>query len=552
MTYAERATRYAQRIVDGDIPACRVVRLACQRHLDDLENSTEYVFDEEAVHRVCFFIELLPHTKGQWLRRGELLKLEDWQVFLIGVPFGWLRKDTGKRRFRRVYAEVPRKNAKSTISAALGLYALAFDHEAGAEVYCGAGSEKQAWEVFRPAKLMAEKSPHLLAATGLEVNAKTLVQQASASRFEAVIGKPGDGASPHFAIVDEFHEHNTDDQLDTFLTGMGAREQPMLWVITTAGADTAGPCYALRSEAIEVLQGKVTNPEFFSVVYTTDADDDWTSVDSIVKANPNIGVSVDKDFLIAQQRDAVNNPRKQSAFKTKHLNLWVGAADPYFNSEKWRQLSGDYPLESFHGKQCWIGVDLAAKIDLTAVVYLFKEADDYFVVPRFYCPEDVINDPKRRSYFAWMKEGHLIATDGNVTDFDLVQQDLVEATERFAVQTIGFDQWNSMQMSTSLSTATGVSCVDIPMTVKHLSDPMKWLQALIEDGTLHNDGNPIMEWMMGNVTAKEDRNGNVFPRKERAENKIDGAVALIMAMERGFQPVEEKSYLESSEVLWLG
>ena len=547
--YAATATRYAEDVVSGKIPACRMVQLACQRHLDDLK-SDKYVFDEKAVYRVCYFIEHLPHTKGKWA--GEKLELQPWQIFLTGVPFGWVHKDTGKRRYRRAYCEVPRKNAKSTISAALGLYMLGLDNEAGAEVYCGAGSEKQAWEVFRPAKLMAQKVPKLTTVLGMEVNAKTLVIPASASRFEPVIGKPGDGASPSMAIVDEYHEHNTEDQYDTFLTGMGAREQPMLWVITTAGADTSGPCYALRQEAIEVLEGKVKNPELFSIIYTIDPDDEWTDESALVKANPNIGVSVDREFLLAQQRDAINVPRKQSSFKTKHLNVWVGSADPFFNAEKWQRLSGDYPLESFRGQQCWIGVDLAAKVDLTAVVYLFKDGDDFYVVPKFYCPEEVVNDPKKRSYYGWMVEGHLIATDGNVTDFNVVQDDLIAATEMFAVQHIAFDQWNSMQMSTAVGTATGVECIDLPMTVKHLSDPMKWIQALIEDGRLHNDGNPVMAWMMSNVTAKPDRNDNVFPRKERPENKIDGAVALIMAMERGFQVETEKSYLETDEVMWLG
>lgn len=552
MNYAERATHYAECVVSGEIPACQYIVQACQRHLDDLEADNGYYFDHRAANRPCQMIEYMPHVKGKWARTSDTIKLEDWQCFLIAVPFGWLRESDDLRRFRRTYLEIPRKNAKSTISAGVGLYMLVADDEPGAEVYCGAGSEMQAWEVFRPAKQMAERTPELQEHFGLEVNAKRLIVPASGSRFAPIIGKPGDGASPSFAITDEYHEHSTEDQYETMITGMGAREQPMSWVITTAGADTSGPCYALRQEAIEVLGGKVDNPEFFSVIYTVDPDDDWTTEAALVKANPNVDVSVDRGFLLAQLRDAVNNPRKQSSFKTKHLNVWVGSADPFFNAEKWRQLAGDYTLESFHGKRCWIGVDLAAKIDLTAVVYLFEEDDNYYCVPRFYCPEEVVMDPKKRGYYGWMEEGHLIATPGNVTDFGAVQADLIEATELFKVEHMAFDQWNSMQMSTAVAQATGIECIDLPMTVKHLSDPMKWVQALIEDGRLHNDGNPLMEWMMGNVTAKPDRNDNVFPRKEREDNKIDGAIALIMAMERGFQPEAQQSYLDSEEVVWLG
>lgn len=558
--FAARATRYAQRVVDGDILACRYVRLACQRHLDDIKASENpdypYEFDADAVRRVCVFIQHLPHVKGKWAREKKTIELEDWQCFAVGVPFGWVRRSDGLRRFRRTYNEVPRKNAKSTTSAGVGLYALVADRETGGEVYCGAGTEAQAWEVFRPAKQMAERTEQLREATGLQVNAKTLVVPGTGSRFAPVIGKPGDGASPSLAIVDEYHEHATEEQYDTFLTGMGAREQPMLWTITTAGADTSGPCYALRQEAIEVLEGKVQNPELFAIIYTIDDEDDWTSEEALIKANPNLGVSVDAGFLRAQIRDAINNPRKQSAVKTKHLNVWVGAASPYFNLEKWDRLA-DKSLDpsQFVGDPCYIGVDLASKVDITATGMLFQREVNgdphYYWFPRFYIPEEVAHDPGKRSYAGWVASGHMIATPGNITDFNAVEDDLADAAERQNVIHMAFDQWNSMQMSVSLKERTGVECIDIPMSVKHLSDPMKWVQALIEDGRLHHDGNPVMSWMIGNVTAQQDRNDNVFPRKERPENKIDGAIALIMAMERGFQRDIGTTYLDSADEVFI-
>ncbi len=542
--YAARATDYARDVVEGRVLACRYVRQACQRHLDDLADpDSPYVFDADAVHRVCLFVELMPHVKGKWARGSDTLTLEPWQIFMVGAAFGWLRKSDGLRRYRRAYVEVPRKNAKSTISAALGLYMLAMDREPGAEVYSGATTEYQAWEVFRPAKQMAERVERFRERAGVKVNAKTIVAP-TGSRFAPLIGNPGDGASPHFAITDEYHEHKTEEQYDTMLTGMGAREHPMSWVITTAGSDTSGPCYQLRLESGRVLAGEVDNPELFALIYTIDDGVEWTSDEALEMANPNLGVSVDREFLQRQQRDAINEPRKQSSFKTKHLNLWVGAASPFFNLEKWNRL-GDASLtpERFRGRPCWVAADLAAKIDITAVVKLYREGDEYFVIPTFYVPEEIANDPGRRDYAGWVAGGHMVATPGNVTDFAYVEADLVAAASEHQVRHYGFDQWNSMHLSGRVSEATGVECVDIPMTVKHLSDPMKWVQALIEDGRLHHDGNPVMAWMIGNVTASEDRNGNVFPRKERPENKIDGAVALIMAMERGFQQAQPSSYL---------
>lgn len=555
MTYAERATEYAQAVMAGEVLAGRYVRLACERHLADLaDEGGPYRFDHKLVDRICKFIELLPHVKGKWAQDHSTIRLEDWQCFMVGVPFGWVKKSDGMRRFRRVYCEVPRKNAKSTISAAVGLYALVGDKEPGAEVYCGAGSEKQAWEVFRPARQMASRTTGLVQATGMEVNAKTLAVPTTGSRFEPVIGKPGDGASPHLAIVDEYHEHADEQQYDTFMTGMGAREQPLLWTITTAGSDTAGPCYALRQEVVEVLEGKVYNPELFGIVYTLDEGDDWRTEDALRKANPNYGVSVGGEYLLGQQRDALNNPRKQSTFLTKHLNVWVGAASPYFNSEKWRQL-GDKTLRmsDFVGDPCYIGVDLAAKVDIAAVVALFRRdidgVDHYYAFPHFYVPEATVE--QNRAYAGWSHEGYMTTTPGNITNFGQIEDDLAAWCEQHNVVHAAFDQWNSMQMSVSLAERTGIECVDIPMSTKHISDPMKWVQALIEDGRLHHDANPVMAWMVGNVTAQEDRNDNVFPRKERRENKIDGVVALIMAMERGFQSEADTSYLDLEDLLVL-
>jgi phage terminase large subunit-like protein len=356
------------------------------------------------------------------------------------------------------------------------------------------------------------------------------------AKFEPLIGKPGDGASPHFSITDEYHEHATSEQYDTMLTGMGSREQPMAWVITTAGSDTAGPCYALRSELVDVLEGTVANPEFFGVIYTIDEGVDWTSEEALTMANPNMGVSVFSDFLRSQQRDAVNNPRKQSTFKTKHLNVWVTAASPYFNVEKWNRL-GDAGLtiDQFEGEACWLGVDLAAKLDLTAVLWLFRRdvegADHFYALGRYYLPAAQTSAPENRHYWGWANEGHLTTTPGNLTDYDYVEADIIDSAEKVRVVQIGTDPWNAAQVTTHVQKA-GLEAVNVHMTVKNLSEPMKLIQALIEDGRIHHDGNPVLAWAMGNVTAQEDRNDNVFPRKESREKKIDPAVALIIAMGR--------------------
>lgn len=557
MTHAERAERYARGVVSGDVLACEYVRQTCRRHLEDLKASKSkhypYQFNPAKANRVCGYLELLPHVKGTWAQRRELIRLENWQSFVYGVPFGWVKRSNALRRFRRTYVEIPRKNAKSTGTAGLGLYMLTADGEHGAEVYSGAGSEKQAWEVFGPARLMAKNTPALLEAYGLEVNAKTLTVPGKASKFEPIIGKPGDGASPSFSITDEFHEHASDEQYDTMVTGMGSREQAMAWVITTAGSDLAGPCYALRTEVVKMLDGTIPNEELFGIIYTIDEGVEWTSDEALRMANPNLGVSVFEDYLKSQQRDAINSARKQNTFKTKHLNVWVGARTAWMNMEAWRKLADAPPLAEFANESCWSGLDLSSKIDLSATVKLFTRSlngvDHYYAYGRYYVPEERVQEPDKKHYQEWVNAGHLIATEGAVIDHSLIRDDVVEDSETFQLEEVGFDPYGATQLVAELQDDYGITTVEIPQQVKHLSDPMKWVEAMVLAGRLHHDGNPVLTWGMSNVVARVDANENVYPRKERPEAMIDPAVALIMAMSRAMVGASNV-YTESSVTLW--
>lgn len=546
--FVKMARDYARDVVSGRILACRLVRLACERHLEGLRQQRTkaypYKMDEAAAVKVCRFIELLPHVKGKWARDKERIRLEPWQAFILVNVFGWKRKRDNLRRYRRVYEEVPRKNAKSTKAAGVADYMLVADNEHGAEVYSGATTERQAWEVFGPARLMVQQSPDLIEQFGVTVGAKNLHVLEKASKMEPIIGKPGDGSSPSCAITDEYHEHATPVQYETMLTGMGAREQPLAWVVTTAGSDTAGPCYALRQQSIDMLEGKVDHADLFAIIYTIDEaagkpgepnyqpGDDWTSLDALRKANPNIGVSVSEEFLRTAQLRAINDPREQATFKTKHLNVWVTAASPYFNAELWSRL-GDAPsIDTFEGEPCVLAFDLASKSDLTADVKIFRRTIDgkshLYVYPRFYLPESKAADPALPHYAGWVEDGHLIATPGNATDHDYIEADIKADGDRFPFAKIGCDTYNAAQLITHLQAHFGAETViEVPQTTMHLSEPMKEIQALINDGRIHHDGNPVMAWCIGNVTAQSDRNDNVFPRKERDERKIDGAVALI-------------------------
>ena len=531
---------YAEGVCDGSIPAGEWVRLACRRHLDDLEREDfAYRFDEKLALRVVRFIETLPHTKGKWAAKGERLKLQPWQKFIVGCIFGWVRKSDGLRRFREAYLEIPRKNGKSVLAAAIGLYMLVADGECGAEVYSGATSEKQAWEVFRPGKLMAQRSPALLERFGLDVNAASLLRMEDFSRFEPLIGKPGDGASPNCAIVDEYHEHADSDQFDTMQTGMGAREQPLMLAITTAGGNMGGPCYEKRLEAQRILRKDVEDERFFSVIYGIDKGDDWKDPEIWAKANPNLGVSVFRDYLEAQVFSAIRSAERQNSVKTKHFNVWVGAKSAWLNMEHWNNAADpDLREEDFSDALCCIGLDLATRIDICGVVRLFAREIDgkthYYAFPRLYLPEEALISAKNATtYRGWAADGYLTVHDGAETSYSRVQEDIEADVKAFQVSEVVYDPWQATQMAQNLREG-GIESVEMPNNAKNLSPAMRDLEAALASGRFHHPDNKVLNWMAGNVVAAPDAKDNLFPRKEtnQSHQKIDGIVALLYAWAR--------------------
>lgn len=465
--YAAIAEQYARDVVSGKIPAGKSMRLQCQRMLDELKASKKadfpFRFDVDKAGRVCRFIERLPHSKGKWARSKDTIRLEPWQVWILACTFGWIKKDNGRRRFRVLFVVVPRKNGKSALSAGIGLYMLCADGEYGAEVYSGATSEKQAWEVFQPARQMAMRTPALCKRFGVEVNARSLVRIDDNSKFETITGDPGDGQSPSCAIHDEYHEHSDDRQVDTMQTGMGARDQPLQVKITTAGDNLAGPCYSDIQDERKKLAGIGHNggspldDETFFVEYTIDDDDDWKSEASLRKANPNFDVSVDGDFLRARQRDAIANPRKAAVFKTKHLNVWVAAKAAYFDIEAWRRCRDPnipvkavdaLQLERLRGRRCVASLDLSSKIDIAALELVFPPIgakatidDPYIRVGFYFLPaETVLNVP---AYQAWDAQGLINVTDGNIIDYDEILETLREIRGMFQLEQVAYDPFQA-------------------------------------------------------------------------------------------------------------
>ncbi len=543
------AEAYARQVISGKIPACKWIKLACQRHLDEVKLSKAadfpYYFDPAKAERVAKFLQLLPHTKGKWASKRELIKLEGWQLFSVCIPFGWLRKKDDTRRYRTILIFVPRKNGKSIIGGGVGLYMFTADGEFGAEVYSGATTEKQAWEVFRPAKLMVDRTPELREHFGVEVNASNMCRLSDGSRFEPVIGKPGDGSSPSCAIVDEFHEHQDSTLFDTMETGMGAREQPVMLVITTAGSSIGGPCHQLVRDAERMLEGVIERPDLWAMLYTIDPGDDWTSEAVLIKANPNYGISINGDFLQARQRDAMQSAAKQATFRTKHLNEWVGAKSAWLNMLRWKEAPARKSLAELDGRPCNIGLDLASKIDIAGNLLLFPpvEGDPYWHLHgRYYLPEArVIEelDSNTARYREFDALGLLTLTDGEVIDFEVIKEDLREFAGRFDVQQVAYDPWQATQLAQEMQ-AEGLLMVEVRQTVQNISEPMKELEALVLQRKLAHGDCPVLTWMASNVVAKLDAKDNIYPNKERPENKIDGIVAAIMALSRAIAGKQEE------------
>ena len=504
----------------------------------DRSKAWGYVFDPEAGARVCRFIELLPHTKGKWASKKETIKLQPWQCFLIVVLFGWLNKATRKRRFRNVYWEIPRKNGKSILAAGIGLYMLTADGEFGAEVYAGATTEKQAWEVFKPAKLMMQRSEKFAARLGVEVTAKVLLRPGDGGKFEPIIGNPGDGASPSCAIVDEYHEHPTPALLDTMETGIMAREQPLILIITTAGQNTASPCYDKRDEAIKVLERTTEDEHLFACIFGIDPGDDWADPKSLIKANPNYGVSVDADILQAQQRTAMLNPLQQNKFKTKHLNVWTSVMAGVMNMQQW-ELCKDTDLdeEELIGSDCWIAADLASKIDLCSAQRLYRRMSHglphYYLFGRYWLPEAAIEEPGPNAahYAKWVKQGFLTPTDGATVDFELITETIISDCKRLNPREAVFDPFNAVQMMQAVQ-AKNIEAVEFVQTAAAFAVPLDELIAAVKDGRFHHDGNPITTWCMSNMVARPAKKGLVSPIKQKPHQKIDGAIATIMAVAR--------------------
>ncbi|HET9087148.1 MAG TPA: terminase TerL endonuclease subunit [Acidobacteriaceae bacterium] len=537
MTHTERTKEYVRGVLSGEIPACKQIRQACKRTSDHFaaqdKKDFPYYYDDRQAERVCGIIECFQHVKGRWAAKEERIRLAPWQSWIITSLYGWKRKEDGLRKYRRATLIIPRKQGKSLLAAALLLYHLLFDGEYGAECYCGASNLLQAKEIFSAAQQMLIKAAELRQLTGAEVNAASIVVTETNSKALPVIGTPKDGSNVSLAVCDETHQMRDLSLLESFQTGTGARLQPMIISVSTAGFGTENPCKQLQNDAEKILNGIVDDEELFIAIYTIDLEIDWRTDTALRMANPNYGVSVSGDYLRAAQLEAINNPTKYASFATKHLDITVASGKSFFSLEKWSHCKDEINIDQFAGEDCWMAFDLASKIDLAAVATVFcREVDghpNFYVFTDCFAPEEATqNNPV---YSQWYARGLIHVTEGNTIDYNAISDLILDYAGKYRVQKIGFDAWNAEAFVQQLTPRIvgHTEFVDIPNRATHLSTPMRLLQELTYNKRIHHSGDPVLTYCLSNVIAKNYGN-LVMPDKEKPENKIDAAVATMMAL----------------------
>ncbi len=577
--YIALALKYERDVVAGRIPACKWVRLACQRNDRDRKRQKTkafpYYFDEAAAIRVCRAKEQFSHIKGPKAKplrgpNGELvwqrILLEPWQIWYWTNVFGWKRVSDGMRRIRIAFLSVPRKNAKSTDAATTSLYMVSADGEGGAECYTLATKKDQAKIVWSLARAMAKRAPEFREFFGVSVGAHAISVPATESTLLPLSAEADglDGLNTHLAVLDELHAHKKRDLYDVIETSTGARDQPLVLCITTAGVNMGGICYELLTYLHKLLEGVFPDETFFGIDYTIDEEDldHWDTEAVFKKANPNYGVSVMPDDLRRLAQKAQQSPSAINNFLTKRLNVWVKADSPGLSIDAWRRCADpSLTLEQFAGAPCYPALDLAEVQDIAAKVLLFPRDDGRFAVfGRYYLPEVTVEKSPIAQYSGWERDGWITATDGTVTDYLLIENDVVADVDRFGVLEVCFDRALAARMMQNLQRRLGEKppVVVVPQNWETMSPAWDAFEALVLGGNIVHNGDPVLTWMISNVALKRNERGERYPVKAggaESHNKIDGVIALLIALARAMAPTPEddsKSIYETRGMQSIG
>jgi len=527
--------QYALDVVSGKIRANIWVIGSCQRYLDDLQRIEKdkdcpFYFLKDKAEKFLRIVQKFDHAVGHW----ETAKIlyEPWQKFIWMNVKGFYSHKTKMIRFRTAHIDVARGNAKSTMASQAALYELCCDNPNGNRIYCAATSRDQAKEVLNGSQIMARKNESFLKHFNVDVRAHEILHHDSNSYMKAISAQANslDGKIGQLVITDELHamQRKTFEVLDS---GQSKRRDSLLLSITTAGYENAGVGASQRKYAQKVALGDIEDETFFSMVYCLDEElhDIWDAQNWIM-ANPNFGVSVDPDNFAAKAKKAKENPEDAANFKIKHLNIYLGSMNQYFDTFKWkRNKNENLKLEDFYGKQCMVGLDLASKIDITSICLVFNENGKYQFFFYNFIPEKRLEETKNRNYHKYVEQGDLIVSPGEVINYNKIQDKILELSELVKFRDVMFDPWSAQQMHNNL-VAEGIEMVEFRQNTGNYSEPTKKLQELMYDNTLEHNTGEMLEWCVGNVVARYDANENVFPRKDHESFKIDPIIAAIMGL----------------------
>ncbi|OPZ05005.1 MAG: Phage Terminase [Alphaproteobacteria bacterium ADurb.BinA305] len=557
LAYAKRAADEKNRARFG-----KWIRLAARRYLRDLERARKrggpFYFDPEEACRACSFIEHLPHVEGKWKNADGSpqinIVLHESDVFFVVQLFGF-RKPDGARRFSMALKAIARKNAKSTVAAAIGLYCQCCEDELGPQVISGATTGKQARIVFGVAKRMVEKTSALRDAFGLEAFANAIPSYSNGGSFMPINAKAStqDGLNPSTTILDEIHAHKTHDLLNVLRSAAGARANPLFLFTTTEGYESPGPWPELRHFAEQVLQELVEADHFLAIIYAVDeadeeaglpADDDFDEA-AWIKANPLIEVN---PILLAEIRkeaiEAKAMPGRHAEFRIKRLNRRSSVAGGWVNLSKWRACSGSVDLEALRSLPCYGGLDLASTSDLCSFRLVWKQGQHWFTHGWRFVPRAAIKSRTERGlvpYEPWVRSGYLIEAGDEVIDYDLVREHILLAHRRFMIKGVGYDRWNAAQLVAKLE-KDGLPMQEFIQGPRSYHPAMQELERAYLAGQLSHGNDPVLNWCASNLVARRDVNMNSAPDKRRAADKIDDFVALLMGVGSSLVAPPEKQF----------
>ncbi len=502
-------------------------------------DKSKYYFDEKSAKRACDFIQTFcKHTKGELA--GQPFVLEPWQIEIIEAIFGWKSKKTNLRKFRQCFIFIPRKNGKTTMMVGIALYMLFSDGEKGAEIVSAAADKEQARLSFSIAKQMVLQEPNLIKRAGTYRDSITYDKVGSYYKVISADADTKHGLNLSCCLLDEIHSHKNRDLYDVLLTSMGARKEPLMLGITTAGAGNQKDHISreLYDYSKKLIEGSIDDDSFLGIVYEADEGDDIFSEEVWKKANPGYGSIVTKEYMQQQAIKAKNEPSFENTWRRLHLNQWVANETKWISDEKWMLCDGEVDKNYLRGKVCYAGLDLASTRDITCLALLFPDDEGgYDIINYNFVPEE---NAKRRSerdkvnYDKWHREDYVIYTPGDVTDYNYIKQKIVELSELYDIQIVAYDRWNSSQLIIDL-TEDGCPCVPVGQGFKTMSPATKEFETLILSGKIRHNGDPVLRWMMSNVVLTFDPAGNVKPNKAKSNEKIDGIVACIMALSEAME-----------------